>query len=79
MRVPRINRRIAVRDRRPIELHEARPGFDQSAGQQRPLAEGRPAVLFPDLRLFLLEVEGIARLAGQKQVIGSLVILVQRK
>ena len=77
VRVPRVDRRVAVRHRWPVELDEARPRFDQAPGEQRALAKGRPAVPLPDLRLFLLQVEGVARLARQEQVIRLLVVFVE--
>ena len=44
VRVPGVDFGIAVGDRRPVHLHEARAGLDQAAREQQALAERGQAV-----------------------------------
>src|SRR6266702_3976172 len=51
--VPGIHGRIAVGHRRPVDLHEARPGFDEPAGKEQALAKSVAAVAVAQLVGFL--------------------------
>ena len=60
MRVPRAvraRRRLRVRPRRPVHLHEPRPRLDQPPREQATLAPARPAVAVADARRFVVEPE----------------------
>ena len=78
VRVPGVDFRIAVGDRRPVHLHEPGAGFDQSPRHQQALPERGHAVALAHLVRFLGEIEGVARLAGQHEIEGLAVILVDR-
>ena len=61
MRVPGVHFRVAISNRWPIHLHEARTGFNQAPRKQQALAEGGAPVALTNFVGFLAEVESLAR------------------
>ncbi len=68
---------VGVGDLRPVDLDEARAGLDQPAGQQTALAEGVHAVLLAQLLRLLVQVEGVARPAGDDQAQRLAIVVVE--
>ena len=75
--VPGVAVGIAVGDGGPVDLYEARAGLDQPPGQQQALAERVAAIAVAQGRRFLVQVERFLGPAGEDQVEGLLIILVE--
>src|SRR5688572_6121597 len=72
--VPRIDLGVAVRDRGPVHLDEARAGLDEPPREEATLPERVAAVAVADHGGLGVEVEGLARVPGEDELEGLLVV-----
>ncbi|MEY5015107.1 MAG: hypothetical protein RIS92_1465 [Verrucomicrobiota bacterium] len=75
MMIPRVF--VGVRDLGPDDFDDSSAGFDEAASEQAALAEGVASVAIPHRVSFLVEVEGVPSAAGDDEVQGFLVVVVE--